>query len=1340
MTAPRFGAAAVLLDSGLVLIAGGFDGTNLPAAAEIYNPGNNQFTGAGPSLSVPRFGTSATLLNGGKVLVAGGSTCNVPGCPTNAAEIYDPVGNTFSVVSGGMGTPRFNQSATLLTNGDVLVAGGYSSCGSACSGEASTELFDPVIGAFSPGQSFATARAAHTGTLLANGNVLLIGGINGGVTLASAESYQPTSLSPSSLVSISVAPASLFLSSGQTQQLVATGTYNDDSTQTLHSLIWTSSTPGVATVSDSAGSAGIVDAQSTGATVLTATTGYISGASSLHVGGLASLTISPTNPSITLGVGQQMTATGTFSDGSTQDLTTSVTWISSNNSILLISNNSGVQGFAMGVATGSASVTATLAGVSASTSVTIQSPHGVAAPTITSVSPTTATAGTQVTISGSSFGSAQGGNVWLGSTYGIVVSWTDTQVIATVASISTSGTAQIQQGGVWSNAVSFNISAATISNVSPNSGVPGTQVTITGSGFGASQDGGQVWLGTANGVVRSWGDSTVVAVVASGSRSGNAQILQNGVVSNAVPFTVNTLEITSVTPSSGATGTTVTITGNGFGSSPGTVLLGSASGDVISWSNTQVVATVAATAVTGVARIEQNGVWSNAVSFTVTSTGGDTLTLAPNVLNIVVGETHTMQALDGNGQPVTGLTWTSSNANVVALSTDDPPLVTGVTAGHATITVGTASADVTVWSTAPPPDTVIWSNAGDGSGVTGIVPAVPSPTGVADMFAFQGDGKVQAITSDGRAAWTADVSGASTVPDFQGGLVAMKANSESGTTTITKFDGMTGQPSPTFTASKPDENSNRNLSTPVVHTDGTIFTVDTTYHYDYNVGANVGTVSVIGIDPTTGGQKFSVPLDQSTYHSQYSYTGSCNGAGQQPSGSTDEPDELPSILAGPMIAGDGYAYVVYRYQVQKNVYQGIIGCVEFDPTVISSTLTEDRVVHLKMLRVGNGGTSNKVDVKEWGSKYIEQNSIGLPTSIAQSGALPSLNVPTPITNADRGTLFTWEADIPEYCAAGTLAVYPHINCNSDVAAASTFGVATTSGGGLGSSSDSSVPGQTSPIYPVLQAQDGSFVGAVVLGSSQSMVAFDTSGGMRWIVPNDYPFMAMADGSVVGYSGTIYDHNGRATGVANLPTQSWTGNGYQISTSQLVQVPFAPFAPATPRYSSFDGANLSQNLTSPFCLDGRDLLSAQYITYNANFYPGCFAFTFFSFFPNDFPFSMLNVSDINRNEYPQWALLEPSMQYGLERILSLYGNPITVDSGYRSPRVNQIIIPPGDPHSRHIHGDAADIVSSATTWKPIHDAALNAGACVEPLVAQKNNPSHVHADWRPLRLCSSKWRQ
>jgi hypothetical protein len=133
---------------------------------------------------------------------------------------------------------------------------------------------------------------------------------------------------------------------------------------------------------------------------------------------------------------------------------------------------------------------------------------------------------------------------------------------------------------------------------------------------------------------------------------------------------------------------------------------------------------------------------------------------------------------------------------VVSLSSDDPPVLTALAAGHVTITAGTATADVTVWAGALPVGTVLWSNPGNGSGVTKIVPAVPSPSGVADVFAFQNDGTVQAITSDGTTAWTAGAEWYKAMPDFQGGLVTWKLDPWDAITSIAKLDGITGQAIP----------------------------------------------------------------------------------------------------------------------------------------------------------------------------------------------------------------------------------------------------------------------------------------------------------------------------------------------------------------------------------------------------------------------------------------------------------------------------------------------------------------------------------------------------------------
>ena len=341
------------------------------------------------------------------------------------------------------------------------------------------------------------------------------------------------------------------------------------------------------------------------------------------------------------------------------------------------------------------------------------------------------------------------------------------------------GSVVVRVNGVSGTGPVFTVTnPPAVSSVSTTRAKPGDSVTITGTGFGNDQGIGQVWLGSTYGVVTGWSDTQIEATVALNSRTGTVKVLQSGVWSNAVDFTVDTLTITSVYPTSGAVGDVITITGSGFGDTQGTgtVILGSLPGIVQDpgWSHDTIVAKVASGSVTGVARVQQGGVWSNAVTFTVTGPGA--MTMAPSVLNLVVGDTRTLQALDGTSHAVTGLNWVSSDPTVVSLSGDDPPVLTAVAAGHVTVTAGAASADVTVWdpSVLPggtlPVGTVLWSNPGDGSGVSSIVPAVPSASGVADVFAFQADGTVAAITADGLTAWTADVSGAyKVIPDFQAG-------------------------------------------------------------------------------------------------------------------------------------------------------------------------------------------------------------------------------------------------------------------------------------------------------------------------------------------------------------------------------------------------------------------------------------------------------------------------------------------------------------------------------------------------------------------------------------------
>jgi hypothetical protein len=148
------------------------------------------------------------------------------------------------------------------------------------------------------------------------------------------------------------------------------------------------------------------------------------------------------------------------------------------------------------------------------------------------------------------------------------------------------------------------------------------------------------------------------------SRSGTVKVLQSGIWSNAVNFDVDT----DVSPNNSPPGTVVTLTGSGFGAlqGSGTVQLGSIAGIVQDWNEIQITATVAAGSVSGIARVQQNGILSNAVAFTVPVSSG-AVTMAPNLINMVVGDTRTMQALDASSRPITGLNWISSDPAVYSV-------------------------------------------------------------------------------------------------------------------------------------------------------------------------------------------------------------------------------------------------------------------------------------------------------------------------------------------------------------------------------------------------------------------------------------------------------------------------------------------------------------------------------------------------------------------------------------------------------------------------------------------------------------------------------------------------
>jgi hypothetical protein len=198
----------VLLPGGKVLVVGGCTGLNANGCsgvtnkAEIYNPSTGKFTATG-SMKAARGNLTATLLTNGKVLVAGG--INGAGNPLGTAELYNPATGKFTA-TGKMITARDEHTATLLSTGNVLVAGGENISGVTTT---KTELYNPATGQFTATGNLNTSRLEHTATTLMNGNVLIAGGnnvvANATTVLSSAEVYSPTTGKWTSTGSMSVA-------------------------------------------------------------------------------------------------------------------------------------------------------------------------------------------------------------------------------------------------------------------------------------------------------------------------------------------------------------------------------------------------------------------------------------------------------------------------------------------------------------------------------------------------------------------------------------------------------------------------------------------------------------------------------------------------------------------------------------------------------------------------------------------------------------------------------------------------------------------------------------------------------------------------------------------------------------------------------------------------------------------------------------------------------------------------------------------------------------------------------------------------------------------------------
>ena len=514
------------------------------------------------------------------------------------------------------------------------------------------------------------------------------------------------------LSSIQVSGASTSLNSGASQQMTATGIYSNSSTQNLTTAAtWASSDMTIATVT----AAGMVTAKAQGTCTITAIHHGVTGSINLTVNvSLLSISVTATSLSIAPATSEQFTATGTYSDGSTQNITPGVTWSSSNTAVASISSATARQGLAHAFAAGNTTIAATLGSISGSATLTVTSA------TVTSIAVSPANANIPLGIA-QQFTAV--GTFSDGTTQDItgVVTWKSS--MTAIASITVSGLATALNVGTTtisaalgspSGSAPLAVNAANLSSLSitPSNASIAQGTTLQLTATGTFNDGGTRNL--THQVTWSSSDTTVATVgVSNGNVGGQPRATTGttiitatlGSISASVNLTVTNATVTliSITPPSNTTPT------GGQASFRATGLFSDGSTQDITascnWTSSDpAVATMGNSGrVTGVAAGTANisaafGGITNSAQLTVTSAILVSIALTPSNAILVPASTMGYSAAgtfsDGSTHSVNGnASWSSSDTSVATMSISG--IATGQSAGVATITVQSGSISAT---------------------------------------------------------------------------------------------------------------------------------------------------------------------------------------------------------------------------------------------------------------------------------------------------------------------------------------------------------------------------------------------------------------------------------------------------------------------------------------------------------------------------------------------------------------------------------------------------------------------------------------------------------------------
>lgn len=501
-------------------------------------------------------------------------------------------------------------------------------------------------------------------------------------------------VSAAMLQSLEVQPVTASIPRGLGLDLVAFGHFSDGSVSPVTTIaVWTSAQPTIAAVSNASGSQGHVSALNEGSTVITADVGGVVGSTTVSVSqaSLVSLAVTPFAPSVPRGLSQSFVATGTFTDGTTRDLTSTVSWASESPAIATVSNAAGSRGLAQALDVGTTTVRATSAGIVGATTLTVTAaqlamlqlsapltiPHGLGAQLAATgvyTDGTTQDLTPQATFTSSAPGVASVSNV--DGSRGLVSALQQGSAVITATFGALSGTTQV------------TVSAAVLQSIALTPPTPSVAagLSLTLIATGTFSDGSTLDLtSSANWSSNLNALATVSQGVVTGRAAGLAVISasQSG-VTGSVSFTVTAgvLQSLQVTPANTARpkGLPQQFTATGVFSDAsvqdltGAVTWASSTPAKVSISNAGGSRGLASTLGVGAVTITASlGGISGSTPFTVTAAQPVSLAVVPGNGNAPLGSVRQYAALatwtDGSTQFVTAQTaWTSSAPGIATIS------------------------------------------------------------------------------------------------------------------------------------------------------------------------------------------------------------------------------------------------------------------------------------------------------------------------------------------------------------------------------------------------------------------------------------------------------------------------------------------------------------------------------------------------------------------------------------------------------------------------------------------------------------------------------------------------